>query len=161
MVEKKLKRLSRADLIELLLEQTRRVEELEEQLQLANEQLSDKALKITEAGSIAQASLQLNSVFETAQAAAEQYLYNIKLLNSEQEELCARYRAACVAVLLYACKRCRTIEKEAKRRRDRMLAIAKVDADKIREQAVSGAKDFTSSSTDKSTDPEGVKNEQA
>lgn len=40
---------------------------------------SSKRIELEEAGSIAEAALRLNGIFEVAQQAADQYLYNIKL----------------------------------------------------------------------------------
>lgn len=73
-----LKKLKRDELLELLLEQTRRAEALEEQLRLKDEELKNKGIAIAEAGSIAEAAMRLNGVFEAAQQAADQYLLNIK-----------------------------------------------------------------------------------
>ena len=75
---KELKKLNRKQLLELLLEQTRRVEELEELLRVAQDKMNDRVLAETEAGSIAEAALRLNGVFEAAQAAADQYVANVK-----------------------------------------------------------------------------------
>ena len=152
MVEKNLRKLSRADLIELLLEQTCRVEELEKQLQLANEQLNDKTLRITEAGSIAQASLQVNNVFESAQKAAVQYLDNIRNLSAKQEELCAKREAASIAavkqLILYTCEKCRMMEQDTKKRCDEMVAATEKEVEEIREQAQKNFEEYVFSSND-------------
>lgn len=73
-----LKKLKRDELLELLLEQTKRAEALEEQLKLKDEQLKNKEIAVSEAGSLAEAAMRLNGVFEAAQQAADQYLQNIK-----------------------------------------------------------------------------------
>jgi hypothetical protein len=83
MTDKELKRLRRAELLEMLLEQTKRVEELEAELEKKNRELEDKRVSISEAGNIAEAALKLNGVFEAAQRAADQYLENVKR-NSEE-----------------------------------------------------------------------------
>ncbi len=75
---KDLKKLNRKQLLELLLEQTKRVEELEELLRIAEDKMNERILAETEAGSIAEAALRLNGVFEAAQAAADQYVANVK-----------------------------------------------------------------------------------
>ena len=79
MTEKELRRLSRMDLLEMLLEQSREVERLQKELETVNNQLSDRRIMEQEAGSIAEASLKLNKVFEAAQQAADQYLENIRI----------------------------------------------------------------------------------
>ncbi len=47
---------------------------------------TSKAIELEEAGSIAEAAIRINGVFEAAQKAAEQYLMNVKML-SEREHL--------------------------------------------------------------------------
>ena len=78
MTEKELKKLSRKQLLELLLRQTERADFLEEKLIRCERELSDKNIKETEAGSIAEAALRLNGIFEAADAAAAQYLENVR-----------------------------------------------------------------------------------
>lgn len=62
----------------MLITQTRKVEQLEKQLAEANEKLQDKMIQIEDSGSLAEAVMRLNGVFEAAQNAAQQYLDNIK-----------------------------------------------------------------------------------
>ncbi len=78
MTDKELKKLSRAELLEMLIAQSKEVDSLKKQLQEANEKLEDRRIMIANSGSIAEAALHLNGVFEVAQNAAEQYLENIK-----------------------------------------------------------------------------------
>ncbi len=86
MTEKELRRLSRMDLLEMLLEQSKEVERLQTELETVKKQLDDRRIMEQEAGSIAEAALRLNKVFEAAQQAADQYLENIRILaeNSQQ-----------------------------------------------------------------------------
>lgn len=80
MNENELRKLKRVDLLELLISQGRENEELRRKLAEAEQKLADRQIKTDEAGSIAEAALRLNGVFEAAQAAADQYLENIKRL---------------------------------------------------------------------------------
>lgn len=80
MNENELRKLKRVDLLELLISQSRENEELRHRLAEAEQKLADRQIKTDEAGSIAEAALRLNGVFEAAQAAADQYLENIKRL---------------------------------------------------------------------------------
>lgn len=95
MTEKELAQLKRTDLLELLLEQSKEVELLKSQLEEANKELKNRQIKIEEAGSIAEAALQVNGVFEAAQEAAYQYLENIKNLSRKQDFVCARREEKC------------------------------------------------------------------
>lgn len=90
MTDRELRKLSRADLLELLVEQLKENEQLRAQLEAAQEQLAVRKIEIDKAGSIAEASLQLNGVFQAAQAACAQYIENIEQLNARQEQVCAQ-----------------------------------------------------------------------
>ena len=81
LTEKELKKLNRQELLEVLLAQSKKIDRLQEQLKETKEKLAEKELKISEAGSIAQASLVLNNIFADAQKAADQYLENIRLMH--------------------------------------------------------------------------------
>jgi len=83
MTERELRRLSRADLMELLLEERKENERLQQQLEKARKLLEDRRIVMERAGSIAEAALQLNGVFEAAQAAALQYLENVRRMAEE------------------------------------------------------------------------------
>ena len=78
MVKNELQKLKRAELLQILYEQSRRIDELEEALAEANKKLEDRRLIIENAGSLADAVVKINQVMEAAQAAAEQYIYNLK-----------------------------------------------------------------------------------
>jgi hypothetical protein len=77
-VERDLRKLSRKELLELLLVQSRRIDRLEVQLTKANTKLADREIHIEKAGTMAEASLSLNGVFESIDAAGAQYLENLK-----------------------------------------------------------------------------------
>ena len=85
MTDQELKKLRRSDLLELLIAQGKENEQLRARLAQAEAQLAERKVLLTKAGSIAEASLQLNGVFEAAQAAAEQYLENVRRLSGQQE----------------------------------------------------------------------------
>lgn len=66
MTDNDLKKLNRTELLELLVEQSKRIYQLQAQLDEANRKLADRQLEIDKAGSIAEASLRLNGVFQAA-----------------------------------------------------------------------------------------------
>ena len=70
MTEKELRKLNRYQLLELLMMQT----EENRQLQQEVERLRQQQMKLDEMGSVAEASLLLNGVFEAAQKAADDYV---------------------------------------------------------------------------------------
>ena len=95
MTERELRRLSRADLLELLLAQRRE-----------NEQLADRTIKIDKAGSLAEASLQLSGIFNAAEDSCRYYMDNIRLLSERQSQVCQQ------------------MERETKEKCERMVAEA-------------------------------------
>ena len=78
MTDKELRKLSRAQLLELLLVQSQELDRLRDELADAKEQLENRELTMERCGSIAEASLALTQIFENAQRAADQYLENVK-----------------------------------------------------------------------------------
>lgn len=88
MTSKELKRLSRADLLELLLAQTRETETLKKKLQEAEEELENRRFRMSNAGSLAEAMVEINNVMAAAQSAADQYLENIAAMEEEARKKC-------------------------------------------------------------------------
>ena len=78
MTDKELRKLRRGELLEMLLEQTRENETLKKRIADLESQLEAREIVLRESGSIAEAALKLNGVFEAAQRAAEQYLENVR-----------------------------------------------------------------------------------
>ena len=108
MTEKELRRLSRTDLLELLLAQRRENEQLRYVLDQTQAQLADRTIKVDKAGSIAEASLQLSGIFTAAQDSCQYYLDNIRLLSERQSQICQQ------------------MEQETKEKCDRMVAEAEL-----------------------------------
>ncbi len=86
MTAKELKHLRRSDLMEILLELSKENEQLREQLHDAQQKLNDRQILIEESGSLAEAALRLNRIFEDAQAACEQYEHNVRLRCEQLED---------------------------------------------------------------------------
>lgn len=86
MTDTELKKLKRRELLQMLLEQSKTVEALKAELEEKNKLLEERSIKIAESGSIAEAALKLNNIFEAAQAAADQYLYSVKLASEGKEK---------------------------------------------------------------------------
>ena len=86
-LNKELKKLNRKELLEILLEQTKRIEELETEVDNLKNKLESKKVIFKNAGSLADASLQLSGIFNVAQEAAEIYLNNIKDLKEKVQDL--------------------------------------------------------------------------
>lgn len=78
MTEKELLKLKKSELLEIMLAQSKEIDKLRAKLAKVQAQLADRSIAIKESGSIAEASLKLNKVFEEAQRAADQYVENVK-----------------------------------------------------------------------------------
>ena len=79
MTETELKKLNRSELLEILVAQGEKIETLEQQLADAQKALQDRRIEISSCGSIAEAALKLNHIFEDAESAAAQYLESVRL----------------------------------------------------------------------------------
>ncbi len=86
MTDKEFKRLSRAQLIEIIYQLQLQIDQLNEQKQGLESELADKRLRLSVAGNIADAALEINDCFRSAQNAAEQYLNEIKAIREETEQ---------------------------------------------------------------------------
>lgn len=93
MTERELRKLNRYQLLELLIAQTERADQLQEQVDQLEKKLKERDLKMDSMGSIAEASLQIGGVFQAVQAAAELYLSAAKR-NGEEIEAEAQRKAA-------------------------------------------------------------------
>ena len=85
MTDKEFKRLSRAQLIEIIYQLQLQIDKLNEEKQALENELEDKRLRLQSAGNIAEAALEINNCFRSAQNAAEQYLNEIKAIREETD----------------------------------------------------------------------------
>ena len=72
-------KLKKSELLEIMLAQSKEIDKLRAKLAKVQAQLAEREIAIKESGSIAEASLKLNKVFEEAQKAADQYVENVKM----------------------------------------------------------------------------------
>ena len=85
MTDKEFKRLSRAQLIEIIYQLQLQIDKLNEEKQALESELKDKRLRLQSAGNIAEAALEINDCFRSTQNAAEQYLNEIKAIREETD----------------------------------------------------------------------------
>lgn len=90
MTEKEMKKLSRAELLQLLLIQTKETERLQKELDRAEQMLADRRLRVEKAGDLAHAVLEIHNVAAAAQQAAQQYLDNIAAMEQETKKRCSQ-----------------------------------------------------------------------
>ena len=78
MTEKELLKLKKTELLEIMRAQSKEIDNLREKVADLEASLADKQVAIDQSGSIAEACLKINKIFDDAQKAADQYVYNIK-----------------------------------------------------------------------------------
>ena len=113
MTDKNLKKLSRTELLEMLLVQTREVERLQAELQNVRQELDQRRLHLENAGNIAEAALSLSGIFDAAQVAASHYLENMALMEAQTRE------------------NCRLMEQRTREECEKMIQKAKNDAEEF------------------------------
>ena len=102
MTSNELKHMNRTELLQMLLLIAEDNEQLKAQLAQVKEQLEEKNLKCEKVGSLAEAALQVNGVFEAAEKAARQYVQGIEQMYRQKDLLCreaeekARQRAGAI-----------------------------------------------------------------
>lgn len=79
MTDKDFKKLSRLELVDIIYELQKRFLEKEKEIEALKAELEEKEIRISSSGSIAEAAIKVNDVFESAQAAADQYLQSVCL----------------------------------------------------------------------------------
>lgn len=112
MTDKEFRRLSKSDLLDIIFELQKNEEKLREQIADLNGRLNSKELKIKNAGSIAEAAIAVNNVVESAQAAADQYLSQLRIFGEK-------------------------VKFEAIKKAEKIVMDAKITADKILKNAES------------------------
>lgn len=85
MTDKEFKRLTRAQLIDVIYQLQLQIDGLTDKNRELERELADKRLRLSNAGNIADAALEINDCFRSAQNAAEQYLNEIKAIREETE----------------------------------------------------------------------------
>lgn len=127
MTDEELRKLKRADLLELLVAQGKENEALQEKLRQAEAALWDRQIQLDEAGNIAEAALRLSGVFQAAQQASDQYLENIRKMHEETESRCTRLEETSRA-------RAEQLEQESKAQAERLVAEAEEKARALTEE---------------------------
>ena len=107
MTDRELRKASRRELLQLLVEEKRENDMLRDQLQQLRQQLDKRQLQLDQSGTLAEAALKLSGIFDAAESACQYYTENIRTLSARQEEIC------------------RKMEQETRDKCDRMLEQAR------------------------------------
>lgn len=115
MTDQELRRLSRAELLDIIYTLQQQKEQTEQQLAQAQQQLQDRQLRMANAGSIAEAALSLNGVFDAAQAAADQYLQAVRASQADMQAQMAQAEVQKQQILAEAERKAQEIVQTAER----------------------------------------------
>ena len=118
--DKELQKMNRAELIEIIYA----LQQKERSLHMENEelrsQLDDRLLRMEKAGSIAEAALSLNHIFEDAQQAAQQCLDSVKTAETDAAQMVAVARRKARDMISSAEERVRRADEECQAIWDQM-----------------------------------------
>lgn len=131
MTDKELRKLRRDDLLQILISQQRQIDELTQARERDEAALAKRDIAIQEAGSVAEAALRLNGVFEAAQAAADEYEQQMR---KRADELAAEAEKRGEDAKRLADE----LVKNARGEAERMLSQARREAEALTRQAAAG-----------------------
>ena len=117
MTDKEFRRLSRSQLIDIIYQLQLNQEELAVENEQLSEALADKRLRVSKAGNIAEAALEIHNVMQAAQDAATHYLEEMKIMaNNEYQQILEEAKNKAAAII-----------EKAKQVADEIIAQAKTD----------------------------------
>ena len=90
MINKELKKLNRRELVEIIYRMKKNEQEMKDEVEQLQSELDDKRIRVSEAGSLAEATMSVTDVFAAAQKTADIYLNEIVLMREETEKKCAK-----------------------------------------------------------------------
>lgn len=128
MTPKELKRLSRSDLLEMMLELSKENEALREENERLRTQVNDRNIAIENCGSLAEAALMLSGIFQAADTACTQYTQNVQARSAGLEERCQQMETQ-------TRERCEKMERDTKEACEVLMAQTRSRAEAILEKA--------------------------
>ena len=90
MINKELRKLNRRELIEIIYQMKKNEQKMQEEIDALQAELQDKRLRLSDAGSIAEAAVSVTNIFSAAQAAADLYLQEIACMKEDTKRECAK-----------------------------------------------------------------------
>lgn len=88
--DRDLRKLGRLELLDILAQATQENEDLRAENERLSHELADRRLAVKNAGSLAEAALAVNGYFSAAQAAADQYVENARLILEDAQKQAER-----------------------------------------------------------------------
>ena len=90
MVSKELKRLSRRELVDIIYQLKKNEQELQDQIASLQESLQERRIRMSVAGSIAEAATDITNIFAAAQRTADLYLQEISCMKQDAQLECSK-----------------------------------------------------------------------
>ncbi len=149
MTDKEFRRLSRADLIEIIYTLQQSERSLQEENDALREKLEERRVAVEQSGSLAEVLAKLNGLFEAAQATADGYRDEAKAALEEAQQTRAQADEYLTRMKQQAVKLARLTMKQ----RDEMLAKAEEECKQLREQSRRGQSPVLPSSQKQRDDP--------
>lgn len=131
MTDKELKSLNRTELLEMLLASSRENQLLQERLEEVSRKLESREIAIRESGSIAEAALKLNGIFEAAEASVQQYIDNVKKQEAASASLQKEAEERAKDILLSAKQEAAAIEAQAQKNSEQYWLDVSERVDKL------------------------------
>ena len=125
MIHKELRKLNRRELIDIIYQMKKNEQQMQEQIAALQAELEEKRLRLSQAGSIAEAALAVTNVFSSAQAAADLYLQEISSMKVETERECKQ-------ILEQARKTAADIQPEVSPRQTAAEPVRQADRSRLR-----------------------------
>ena len=88
-MEKELKKLSRRELVDIIYQMKKNEQQKQEEIAALEEALQEKRIRLSEAGSVAEAAAEITQIFSAAQKTADLYLQEIAAMKEDAEKECA------------------------------------------------------------------------
>lgn len=139
MTEREMRRLRRVDLLEMLVQLSKENQHLIQELEYVNQKLRNRTIAIETSGSMAEAALKLNGIFEAADAACKQYEENMAAMSRQQKELCKQMEMEtaqkCAQMKQNAVACCAELEKKSAEKCARLEQITKFQCEQMLKRA--------------------------
>ena len=90
MVGNELKKLSRRELVDIIYQMKKNEQQLQEEIEDLKKSLDEKRIRLSVAGSIAEAAEDITRIFSAAQLTADLYLNEISCMKAETEKECEK-----------------------------------------------------------------------
>ena len=90
MVKKELKKLRRRELVDIIYQMKKNEEQLQAEISSLKEEIQDKRLRLSQAGSVADAAATISNLFADAQKTADLYLNEIACMKEDAEKECTK-----------------------------------------------------------------------